>query len=165
MPSIDGGALRNREIRLEPLQLADRLPAIPGRQQVQYSGADRPGLEHAAVEQHGGGYQRLPTGSLSDQRVKLVARLHVLQAAREEAGQMLADHWIGRVRQPEFLQPDPTCLARQIVERGLGEEPIKDDLRQRGAVECRGNRLGKQTGAARRNGDRRFRQVRRLRTR
>ena len=56
---------------------------------------------------------------------------------------MLADHRIRRVGQAEFLQPGPTCLARQIVECGLSEEPVKDDLRERGAIERRGNRLGK----------------------
>ena len=78
---------------------------------------------------------------------------------------MLADHRIGRVGQTEFLQPGPTRLARQIVECGLGEEPVEDDLRERGAIERGGNRLGKQAGAARRNCDRRFRQAWCLRTR
>lgn len=90
-----------------------------------------------------------PAGPRSDQRAEFVARLHILQAAREEAGQMLADHRIGCVGQAEFLQSGPPCLARQVVESGPGEEPVEDDLRQRGAIERRGNCLGKQAGAAR----------------
>ncbi len=156
MPSVDGGALCNREIRLEPFERADCLAAIPGRQQIQHPGAYRGGLEHAAIEQHGGGHQRLPTGARPNQGVELVARDHILQAAGEEAGQVLADHRIGRIGQTEFLQPGPTRLARQIVEGGLGEEPVEDDLREQGAIEHRGNCLGKQARPTRRNCDRRF---------
>jgi hypothetical protein len=50
---VDGGALGDREVRLEAFELPDRLSAIPGCQQVQHPGADWPGLEHAAIE-HGG---------------------------------------------------------------------------------------------------------------
>ena len=72
---------------------------------------------------------------------------------------MLADHRIGRVGQAEFLQSGPPRLVRQVVERGPGEEPVDDDLRQQGAIERRGNRLGEQARAARGNRDRRFRQA------
>ena len=149
MLPVDGGALGDREVRLEAFELPDRLSAIPGCQQVQHPGADWPGLEHAAIEQHGGWHQCRPAGPRSDQRAEFVARLHILQAAREEAGQMLADHRIACVGQAEFLQSGPPCLARQVVESGPGEEPVGDDLRQRGAIERRGNCLGKQAGAAR----------------
>jgi hypothetical protein len=134
------------------------LPAIPERQKVQHPGADWPGLEYAAIEQHGGRDQRRPAGPRSDQRAEFVARLHILQAAREEAGQMLADHRIGRVGQAEFLKSGPPRLVRQVVESGPRKEPIDDDLRQQAAIERRGNRLGEQAGAARGNRDRRFRQ-------
>ena len=90
----------------------------------------------------GGIMHTTPAGPRSDQRAEFVARLHILQAAREEAGQMLADHRIGCVGQAEFLQSGPPCLARQVVESGPGEEPVEDDLRQRGAIERRGNCLG-----------------------
>ena len=73
---------------------------------------------------------------------------------------MLADHRIGRVGQAEFLQAGPPRLARQIVERGPGIEPVEDHLRQRGAIERRRHRLGEQARAARGNRDRRFRKVR-----
>src|SRR5215218_8643048 len=87
VPPIDGGAMCDREIRLKSLEFPDRLSAIPGRQQIQHPGADRLGLEHAAIEQYGGGHEHLPAGPWSNQCVQLVARLHILQAAREEAGQ------------------------------------------------------------------------------
>ena len=51
--------------------------------------------------------------------------MHILQAAREEAGQMLADHRIGCVGQAEFLQSGPPCLARQVVESGPGKNPSR----------------------------------------
>jgi hypothetical protein len=113
-----------------------------------------PPLNNTAV-----GISAGPAGAGPDQRAELFARLHILQAAGEEAGQMLADHRIGRVGQAEFSQSGPPCLARQIVERSLREEPVEDDLRQRGAIEHRGNRFGKQAGTARGHRDRRFRQT------
>ena len=55
---------------------------------------------------------------------------------------MLADYRIRRVRETEFLQPGPTRFARQIIECRLSEEPVKDNLRKRGTIERRGDRLG-----------------------
>ena len=70
---------------------------------------------------------------------------------------MLADHRIGCVRQPEFLQARSAGLLRQVVNRGLGQKAIEDDLRQRGAIQRSGHDVGEQAGAARWHRDRGFR--------
>ena len=54
VPPVDGGALGDREVRLEAFEFPDRLSAVPGRQQLEHPAADRLSLEHAAIEQHGG---------------------------------------------------------------------------------------------------------------
>ncbi len=135
MAAIDRGAAGDGEVGLEALQFANRLAGVPGGEKVEDTGAHRLGLEDAAVEQHRGGHQGGGPGAWPNQGGELFAGFDVLQAAAEEARDVLADHRIGRIGQAEFLQTAATVLVRQIVDVRASEEAVEHDLFQYLAAE------------------------------
>ena len=87
MLPVDGGALGDREVRLEAFELPDRLSAIPGCQQVQHPGAvgpalNTPPLNNTAVGISAGPPARDPTSAPSLSLACTFCRLRVRKRAR-----------------------------------------------------------------------------------
>src|SRR5215469_11387089 len=69
------------------------------------------------------------------QRGKSLTVSEICAAPDEKTRQMFADHGISGKREAEFLESNPTCLLRQVADRGLCEKAVENDPLKRGSVE------------------------------
>ena len=150
VPGIDRGAAGHREVRLESLELGGRLVLVPGLpSSLTTRSLHRIRLESAPVEQDRGGMEQV-AGDLGNEAGELLAGLDVLEAAPQEAGEVLAHHRIGCVGQAEFLETASARFLGQFVGLGEREKPVEDHRFEGGPIQLGRHRFGEEAGTARR---------------
>src|SRR5215469_13815397 len=90
------------------------------------------------------------------QRGKSLTVSEICAAPDEKTRQMFADHGISGKREAEFLESNPTCLLRQVADRGLCEKAVENDPLKRGSIESRRDGAGEEARAPCGNGNWRF---------